>query len=59
MATLFTVGHGTRTTAEPIGALREAAVDVLVADRRLMSSFVDVYMKLWHASKPTLVGVQR
>jgi len=29
-----------------------------VTDLRLMSSFVDVYMKLWHASKPTLVGVQ-
>ena len=29
-----------------------------VTDHRLMSSFVDVYMKLWHASKPTLVGVQ-
>ena len=29
-----------------------------VTDYRLMSSFVDVYMKLWHASKPTLAGVQ-
>lgn len=29
-----------------------------VTDFKLMSSFVDVYMKLWHASKPTLVGVQ-
>jgi len=29
-----------------------------VTDHRLMSSFVDVYMKLWHVSKPTLVGVQ-
>lgn len=29
-----------------------------VTDYREMSSFVDVYMKLWHASKPTLVGVQ-
>ncbi|MDP9068011.1 MAG: crotonase/enoyl-CoA hydratase family protein [Actinomycetota bacterium] len=29
-----------------------------VTDFKLMSSFVDVYMKLWHASKPTLAGVQ-
>lgn len=29
-----------------------------VADHKLMSSFVDVYMKLWHCSKPTLAGVQ-
>lgn len=29
-----------------------------VTDYRLMSSFVDVYMKLWYSSKPTLVGVQ-
>jgi len=29
-----------------------------VTDYRLMSSFVDVYMKLWRASKPTLAGVQ-
>jgi enoyl-CoA hydratase len=29
-----------------------------VTDFKLMSSFVDVYMKLWRASKPTLVGVQ-
>ena len=29
-----------------------------VTDHRLMSGFVDVYMKLWHASKPTLAGVQ-
>lgn len=29
-----------------------------VADYALMSTFVDVYMKLWYASKPTLAGVQ-
>lgn len=29
-----------------------------VTDHRLMSSFVDVYMKLWRASKPTIAGVQ-
>ncbi len=29
-----------------------------VTDYRLMSTFVDVYMKLWHCSKPTVGGVQ-
>ena len=29
-----------------------------VTDYKLMSSFVDVYMKLWRCSKPTIAGVQ-
>lgn len=29
-----------------------------VTDHKLMSSFVDVYMKLWYLSKPTLAAVQ-
>ena len=29
-----------------------------VTDMRLMSSFVDVYMKLWYAWKPTIAAVQ-
>ena len=29
-----------------------------VTDMRLMSSFVDVYMKLWYAWKPTIVAAQ-
>lgn len=29
-----------------------------VADYRVMSTFVDVYLKLWYASKPTIAGVQ-
>jgi enoyl-CoA hydratase len=29
-----------------------------VSDLRLMSSFVDAYLKLWYASKPTLAAVQ-
>ncbi|MDQ3646598.1 MAG: crotonase/enoyl-CoA hydratase family protein, partial [Actinomycetota bacterium] len=29
-----------------------------VTDMRLMSSFVDVYLKLWYASKPTIAAVQ-
>lgn len=29
-----------------------------VTDLRLMSSFVDVYLKLWYAWKPTIVAVQ-
>ena len=29
-----------------------------VADLRMMTSFVDVYMKLWYARKPTIAAVQ-
>jgi enoyl-CoA hydratase len=29
-----------------------------VADHQMMSRFVDVYMKLWHARKPTIAAVQ-
>jgi enoyl-CoA hydratase len=29
-----------------------------VSDLRMMSSFVDVYMKLWYARKPTIAAVQ-
>ena len=29
-----------------------------VADLQMMSSFVDVYMKLWYARKPTIAAVQ-
>ena len=29
-----------------------------VSDLRMMSSFVDTYLKLWYASKPTLAAVQ-
>jgi enoyl-CoA hydratase len=29
-----------------------------VADYRMMSRFVDTYMKLWYASKPTIAAVQ-
>jgi enoyl-CoA hydratase len=29
-----------------------------VADMRMMKRFVDVYMKLWYASKPTIAAVQ-
>jgi enoyl-CoA hydratase len=29
-----------------------------VTDMRMMSRFVDTYMKLWYASKPTIVAVQ-
>ena len=29
-----------------------------IADMRMIGSFVDVYMKLWYARKPTIAGVQ-
>jgi enoyl-CoA hydratase len=39
------------------GARSERAWDS-VADHQMMSKFVDVYMKLWHARKPTIAAVQ-
>ena len=41
----------------PGGARRPRAWDS-VADYRMMSGFVDTYMKLWYASKPTVAAVQ-
>jgi enoyl-CoA hydratase len=37
---------------------RRARVWDSVADLRMMSTFVDAYMKLWYARKPTLAAVQ-
>lgn len=42
---------------EPRGGERARVWDS-VADLRMMSRFVDVYMKLWYARKPTLAAVQ-
>jgi enoyl-CoA hydratase len=39
------------------GARAERAWDS-VADHQMMSRFVDVYMKLWYARKPTIAAVQ-
>jgi enoyl-CoA hydratase len=41
----------------PAGGARRRVWDS-VADLRMMSSFVDVYMKLWYARKPTIAAVQ-
>ena len=41
----------------PGDAERQRAWDS-VADMRMIGSFVDVYLKLWHARKPTLAAVQ-
>ncbi len=55
----FCAGYGldwsTAAQAEEEG--RERAWDS-VADLRMMSRFVDTYLKLWYASKPTIAAVQ-
>ena len=40
------------------GAPRPGRVWDSVADHRMMSRFVDTYMKLWYAQKPTIAAVQ-
>ncbi len=42
---------------EPAGAPRPRTWDS-VADWRMMKRFVDTYMKLWYAQKPTIAAVQ-
>ena len=43
--------------ADPPGSGRQRAWDS-VADLRVMKRFVDTYMKLWYAQKPTIAAVQ-
>jgi enoyl-CoA hydratase/carnithine racemase len=54
----FCAGYGldwsTQMQSEEAGADR---VWDSVADMRVLSTFVDVYMKLWYASKPTIAAV--
>ena len=56
----FCAGYGldwsTQAQAQE-GATRERVWDS-VADYQMMSRFVDTYMKLWYASKPTIAAVQ-
>lgn len=55
----FCAGYGLdwSTEMQAAEASRERAWDS-VMDMRLMSSFVNVYMKLWYAAKPTIAAVQ-
>jgi enoyl-CoA hydratase len=55
----FCAGYGLdwSTRAQSGEPVRERVWDS-VADHRMMSRFVDVYMKLWYASKPTIAAVQ-
>ncbi|HJR44177.1 MAG TPA: crotonase/enoyl-CoA hydratase family protein [Actinomycetota bacterium] len=55
----FCAGYGLDWSTE-YQAKNESAERVWdsVNDFRLMSSFVDVYLKLWYVSKPTLAAVQ-
>ncbi|PRX47555.1 enoyl-CoA hydratase [Prauserella shujinwangii] len=55
----FCAGYGLDWSTEMQAA--EAASDRVwdsVADQRMLSTFVDVYLKLWYAAKPTIAAVQ-
>src|SRR5438046_10754999 len=55
----FCAGYGLdwSTSAQATEESRERAWDS-VADLRMISRFVDTYMKLWYAAKPTIAAVQ-
>ncbi len=55
----FCAGYGLdwSTAAQATAEERERKWDS-VADMRMIGRFVDVYMKLWYASKPTIAAVQ-
>lgn len=55
----FCAGYGLdwSTEMQTAEASRERVWDS-VMDMRMMSSFVNVYMKLWYAAKPTIAAVQ-
>jgi enoyl-CoA hydratase len=53
----YELDWGTAQQAEEGTSARTRAWDS-VADHRMMSRFVDTYMKLWYARKPTLAAVQ-
>jgi enoyl-CoA hydratase/carnithine racemase len=55
----FCAGYGLdwSTAAQATEETRERAWDS-IADLRMISRFVDTYMKLWHGAKPTIAAVQ-
>jgi enoyl-CoA hydratase len=56
----FCAGYGLdwSTAAQATEGVRPTRVWDSVADHRMMSRFVETYMKLWYASKPTIAAVQ-
>ena len=55
----FCAGYGLDwSTAAQAGEGKEGKVWDSVADLRMISRFVDTYMRLWYAAKPTLAAVQ-
>jgi enoyl-CoA hydratase len=56
----FCAGYGLdwSTAAQADEGSKPTRVWDSVADHRMMSRFVDTYMKLWYASKPTIAAVQ-
>lgn len=55
----FCAGYGLdwSTEMQAAEAQQERAWDSVI-DMRMMSTFVDTYLKLWYASKPTIAAVQ-
>ena len=53
-----TAAQAREKSLEPAASRPAHRVWDSVADLRLMSSFVDTYLKLWYARKPTLAAVQ-
>jgi len=54
----YALDWATAAQAEREAATREERVWDSVADLRMMGRFVDTYMKLWYARKPTIAAVQ-
>lgn len=56
----FCAGYGLdwSTAAQSEESSRQGRVWDSVADMRMMGRFVDTYMKLWYADKPTIAAVQ-
>src|SRR5262245_376040 len=54
----YALDWGTAAQAEEQSAQGERRRWDSVADHRMMDRFVDAYMKLWYARKPTLAAVQ-
>ncbi len=53
----YDLGWGTEAQAQGQDAASARRVWDSVADMRMMKRFVDVYMKLWYATKPTIAAV--
>jgi enoyl-CoA hydratase len=53
-----TAAQAQEAAAGPPGASQQGRVWDSISDARMIGSFVDTYMKLWYARKPTIAAVQ-